>query len=415
MANESSNPISTPKKVALALLGALVLLTFVNLIEAAVNKYTGDEHEVLIGDVEVHVDVDRDYHHEDDFKIRKVTSEGELMIEERFKVSAGDHLSVNVGDADIMVLTGETDEAHVEVYLESNNMSKAREYFENQRFEVKQEAGTVYVLTRPVRKNYSGIRFGSMNIQVKVAIPSEFNVNLKTSDGDVALEELEGEVSISTSDGDIATGNVVGSDFMVRTSDGDIRTESIESETVSITTSDGDIKAYDIIADDVSIRTSDGDIGARNIEGNAAISTSDGDLRVNSFSGSELALRTSDGEIMADEVDAETSQFQTSDGNIRLKRVRGSLTAKTSSGDVYAEIEEAGSEIYLNTVDGDIELSVPGNLGAELSLKGERVRVSSSFSFDGQLKKNHADGVINGGGTRIEARTSDGSVIFREN
>ena len=405
----NASKISTPKKIALTVLGALAVLTFVNLIEAAVNKYKGEE-AIIVHEVE-----DSRYRSEDKVKKKIKTGAGELMIERSFDVSEGENLSVKVGDADIIVTTERKDEARVEIYLDGKNMEKAREYFEDQRFEVTRSDGTIYVVTHPQRNNYSWNRMGSPQITVEVAIPDAFNVELKTSDGDVIMEPLHGEVNIHTSDGDIATGSVSGSAYIVRTSDGDILAEAIEVDEANLTTSDGDITTKDILANDINIRTSDGDIRTERLEGSAAVSTSDGDLYLSSFSGRELALRTSDGEIVAERIDAGESQVHTSDGNITLKQVAGSLNAKTSSGDLTVNLEEAGDEVYLTSGDGDILLTAPDNTAAELFLKGERVRLSSSFRFDGVLKKNEAEGLINGGGAQIQARTSDGEVIFREN
>ena len=409
MATPSTSKISTPKKVALAVLGALVLLTFVNLIEAAVNKYKAN-------DLIVEQTQDYSFHVESKIVKEALPGIGELMIEREFDVAEGERLSINVGDADLIVSTHAAEQAHVKIYLDGSDMDRAREYFEDQRFEVMREDGTVYVVTHPVRKNYSWNRTGSPQITVEVAIPYIFDVDLKTSDGDVALERLEGEVNIRTSDGDITTGQVAGPVYVVRTSDGDIRSESIESDELSITTSDGDLVLDNIEAREALFRTSDGDIKMSHLTaGEAGISTSDGDLVIASFSGRELALRTSDGDIMVEELDANEAQANTSDGDITLKRVSGSISAKTSGGDLSVTIEKAGEETYLTTGDGSIRLSVPGDLGAELHLKGEDVRISSNFSFDGQLKEQEAEGRINGGGVQIVARTSGGEVIFREN
>ena len=61
----------------------------------------------------------------------------ETMIDERFSVNEGGTLEVNVGDADVEVVPGASDEVHVEVILAARNLSdKAREYFEKQNFTV---------------------------------------------------------------------------------------------------------------------------------------------------------------------------------------------------------------------------------------------------------------------------------------
>ena len=415
-----SSSISTPKKVALAVLGALTLLTLVNFIQADGHNHKEqaihEEH-----DIAVHVDTDFEFEsHSDNQIVVRVEkrhanfSDGELMIEESFKVSSGENLSVAVGDADINVETHEGDEAEIKVYLEARDMDKAREYFEDQNFEVTKDGSTIHVITRPVRKNYSWNRDGGAHIQVDVNIPVDFNVNLKSSDGDIALDKINGEVSIHTSDGDISTRTLTGNEVSIRTSDGDIATDIIDAGKVAITTSDGDIAMEDVVSNDISIRTSDGDIKAETLSGNSSVMTSDGDIIIQLLDGNSVAVRTSDGEIVAHEVIAGNSQFQTSDGSIVLKGVSGNLEAKTSSGNLNVTLVE-GEKVYLKTGDGDIYIHAPEDYSAELSLRGERVRVSTGFQFDGKLKETEAEGRINGGEHTLEARTSDGEIVFREN
>lgn len=409
--SSNSGRVSVPKKIALAALGVLTFLTAVNLIQAAATKlgvYHPVEEEVVVTDDDERIIV------KSSAEQHILSADGELMLEETYKVSEGENLSVAVGDADLLIETSRRNEARVEVYLDGRNMDKAREYFEDQNFEIDRDGSTIYVTTRPVRKNYNWNTDGGANITIKVAIPDAFNVNLKTSDGDIALGAISGEVTLHTSDGDISANELVGPNISIRTSDGDITSESMESERVTVTTSDGDIVLNDIRSEDISVRTSDGDIKAGLLAGNASVATSDGDVYINTLDGGEFAVRTSDGEITTEEVIANTSQFQTSDGSIVLKSVSGDVTAKTSSGDLHVTLE-TGEKVYLRTGDGDIHIRAPQDYAAELTLKGERVHVSSSFQFDGRIKENEATGRINGGGFTLEARTSDGEVVFKEN
>lgn len=404
-----------PKKIALTVLGALTLLTFANLIEAAVDKYGNkfsDEHAAMY--------VETETEHADgvwvtqDVSTGVVTDDGELMIDESFNVSPGGLLSVAVGDADIRVETHSADEVEIQVFLEGRNMEKAREYFEDQNFEIEKEGSTVYVRTNPKRRNFNWNNQGGAHITLSVALPDVFDTELKTSDGDIMMSRIEGRVVLHTSDGDIMTQAIQGPTITLRTSDGDITTEALDAEDVSVTTSDGDIKVENIDSDDIAIRTSDGDIYANDIRGKSSISTSDGDIRLASASGSELAIRTSDGDITADDLTADHSQVQTSDGSITLRNVSGALTAKTSSGNLDVSLQSPAHDVSLRTGDGNIYIRVPSDYAAELFMKGETVRIASGLDFDGSLEENVADGRVNGGGASLEARSSDGEVVLRK-
>lgn len=434
--------ISTPKKVALAVLGALTILTLVNLIEASVNKFKGDDHAFHVeidrhhmehGDHDIDADIDIQIN-DNDFKFKieekKITvkknrgniasfdakASGDLMKERTFDVSTGQSMSVEVGDADIIVRTHDSEVAHVAVFLDAQNMSKAKEYFDQQNFEITYDGSAVYVRTNPDKKSHSwDDASGGAEITIDLAIPTVFNADIRTSDGDIIMSALEGEVSLHSSDGDIHTKSIVGESVNIRTSDGDIQTAVLDAGDIHIRTSDGDISVEDLNADELLIiRTSDGDIKGNTIQGEAAISTSDGDINLTSIEGKEINIRTSDGEIFIDQLHSQTSKVQTSDGNIILRDVSGDLTAKTSSGDLKVSMDEV-TNVFLRTTSGNITVDAPSSYGASLYLKGDKVQLDKAFGFSGEILEHSADGTINGGGYKFEARTSNGEVIFREN
>lgn len=447
--------ISTPKKVALVVLGALTILTLVNFVESSIKQINGHEpafhveedHDIAFHEdhnfehnFDGHVDVDVDVHFdEENFKVRieekkleiKHKAEsikrqkgltlsfdtrptGDLVKEKAFEVREGESVSVDVGDANIKVRTHDKEVAQVSIYLNADNMRKAQSYFEEQNFDITYEGSTVYVRTNPVRKSNSWDVSGGAEITIDLAIPSVFNADIRTSDGSISMSELEGEVSLHTSDGDVRTKSVLGPSVSIRTSDGDIQTSVLEAENIHIRTSDGDITVEDLSAQELLIRTSDGDIKGNSIEGQAAISTSDGDINLTRIEGVELNLRTSDGEIFVDHLTSEVAKIQTSDGNIVLRDASGDVTAKTSSGNLQVSLDQA-TNVYLRTGDGDIYVDAPKSYAASIYLKGENIQMADGFGFSGELQENSADGTINGGGFKLEARTSNGKVMFREN
>ena len=432
--------ISTPKKVALAVLGALTLLTLVNLIEANVHKFKGDEHAFHVEtheadlyqhnnhDFDVNVDVDIN---DQDFKVHLKENKieikkhksivsfdgkatGELMKERTFDVREGELMSVEVGEADVLVRTHDKEEAYVAILMDAQNMRKAKEYFDDQQFEISYDGSAVYVRTNPVKKNHSWDASGGAELTIDIAIPAVFNADIRTSDGTIVMNELTGKASLHTSDGDIITKSISGESVSIRTSDGDIQTAALDAEDIHIRTSDGDITVEDLSAEELLIRTSDGDIKGNTIQGQAAISTSDGDINLTSVKGRELNLRTSDGEIFVDQLISDLSKIQTSDGSIVLRDVSGDLTAKTSSGDLKVSLIDP-TNVYLRTGDGNIYVDAPSSYSAALYLKGEKVQLDKGFGFSGEILENSADGTINGGGFKFEARTSGGNVTFREN
>ncbi len=408
--NESStDQMPAYKRIMLAVLGALALMVLVNVVKGAFTdagaerlvavRHAFDAHREV---VEVHVNV-------------VGIADEELMIDERFPAGDPAGLSVSVGDADVVMKNNEAGEIHVEVFLRGNDMERAREYFDKQAFEVFEENGTVYVKTAENIDWRGGWKSnGGAQITVVVHTPIDLTADIRTSDGDIAAEDLRGDIRLTTSDGDIAAGALEGPSVAIRTSDGDISARSLDAREVSVVTSDGDIAIDRAVGGTVNIRTSDGDIVLDDVDGAVTLSTSDGDIQVNRLSGDEASLRTSDGDIVVRESLAGSARVTTSDGSIVLRAVHGDVEARTSSGDLSVEIVEAGS-VNLRTSDGDISIAAPRDLRASLSLRGESIRIASGFLFDGVLKKDEANGALNGGGDRFEAYATSGEIVLREN
>lgn len=403
------------KRVMLAVLGALVLMVLVNVAKSDGTIKSTAEHAVVhvISKIESHGPSPRIH-----VVQRQImgTADEERMIDERFKAGSNAALSVRVGDADLELLDDDTDEIHVEVFLKGNDMERAREYFDRQKFEVLQESNTVIVRTAERNWNGNGWKSnGGAQIRVVVHAPHALDADIRTSDGDVTVGDFRGDLRLTTSDGDIATGSLEGAGITLRTSDGDIVSDALDTDELSVTTSDGDIVIDRAAAGTINIRTSDGDIKLEDVDGEVSISTSDGDIHVGKLSGADATLRTSDGDIVVEQAMTARTRVTTSDGSIVLQDARGDIEARTSSGDLSVALLELDGDINLRTGDGDIMISAPTDLRATLSMRGESIRIASGFSFDGVLKKNEAEGQLNGGGNRFEVQASSGEIVLREN
>ena len=343
------------------------------------------------------------------------TLDREKVLDKRFPVSEGGLLEIAVGDSDVEVVVGSSNEIHVEVWVEGRDMEVAREYFKHQRFSAEADGNTVRVRTdakTSFRLDWRNWR-NHPQILTRIEVPERFDANLRTSDGDVAVERMRGDIQIRTSDGDVRVGSLAGPRISLDTSDGDIEADELEADTITLDTSDGDILLGTVSADQISLRTSDGDLRARQLLGNVDAKTSDGDIRFDRVDATTFSARTSDGDLTIDELRASQSTVRSSDGSISLRRVTGSLDV-SGSDDIRLDLVDPAT-ISVNSADGDIDITAPASLSADLYLRGDDVRIARSFNFRGELKDERAEGNINGGGPMIEAKSSDGEVRLRAN
>lgn len=367
-----------------------------------------DAHVIKVVDRTVVRTVLRDSHVQEAYR----QDFGELMLEGDISVAEGGLLLVDVHDADLVVETHDEETAYVEVFMRARDWRRAEAYFEDLRFAIEDYRDGLRITTeKPRRFNFGGNRSGGANITVVVRIPERFDLELGTSDGDIALESIIGDVLIKTSDGDIRTASVTGDDIVIQTSDGDIDSRLLSARDLSIKTSDGDITLDEAKAKDLEIITSDGDITADHLEGDTEARTSDGDISLGTVVGPRIALRTSDGDIDTESLEAESIEAGTSDGHLSLGTVSGELRATTSSGDISVTLLDP-AETFLKSSDGDITIEFPEDFSSDVYAKAERVRLN--FEFNGEVRKNEADGRIGNGGPLLEARSSDGTITLRK-
>jgi len=162
----------------------------------------------------------------------------------------------------------------------------------------------------------------------------------------------------------------------------------------------------------ISVRTGGGNVELADTIGSATLHTSGGDITAKNLNGN-LEARTSGGGILVDtlrgDVDADTSG-----GDVRLLQIDGMIRGNTSGGSVRCSLVGANRGISATTSGGDIELTLPratsANINATTSGGGIRIElpVLETVRNDDRLV-----GSLNGGGQRIDARTSGGSISLR--
>lgn len=210
----------------------------------------------------------------------------------------------------------------------------------------------------------------SLGVAFKVYVPKETSCHLKTSDGSISLEKLNGDQSCKTSDGSISISTISG-EVHAKTSDGDVNVKQI--------------KGF------VDVGTSDGTITLSSINGNVDASTSDGNIKLDKVRG-DIAVRTSD-------------------GYIDFREISGSFKASTSDGNIKGNVVELKNELTLKTSDGNIDVTIPSQLGLDLDIKGESLDVPFK-NFSGKFDEKHVRGQSNGGGIPVVLTTSGGNVTL---
>lgn len=225
-----------------------------------------------------------------------------VLHEKTFKVKEGQRLELYASMGDVKIDTWDKDELYVKVYGSSKVEKRFEFTFEETsygvRIEAKKEGGGWF--------NFNW--FSSDGLKFEINLPKKFEVEAKTSGGDISVRELTGVVTLKTSGGDISLLNYTG---------------------------------------DAEIHTSGGDIEIENSGGNLDVSTSGGEIKLNTANG-RINAGTSGGDITLDyEGENEGVDLHTSGGDIRVylpSDFKADVYCKTSGGDVDVYFDKQRAE-----------------------------------------------------------------------
>ena len=273
----------------------------------------------------------------------------ELLKEKQFNVKSGQLLTLKTDVGDVIIKTWDKQETLVKIYGDRSAKQKME-------FSFDEDENGIYVIGEKEGGSIFGW-FSNIDLKYEIMVPHVFDLNLKTSGGDIMSKNIEGK-------------------FTVKTSGGDIYMKDSKGMLVA--------------------GTSGGDITLQNFNGGSDLSTSGGDIKVDSENGKVSA--------------------STSGGDIILKSSNGSVSAKTSGGDVTLKYKGENKGISLITSGGDIDVVIPSNLNADVELKTSGGDLDNNFSNNkmSKVSKTKLVGKFNNGGSSLICKTSGGDISIRE-
>lgn len=283
-------------------------------------------------------------------------------IEKTFTVQAGGNFEAFTEGGDIKVATADINEVRITARqtIRADDEAEANEVLEELEFKLEQRGNTVVAESRYAKRgpNWFG-NWPPVSVDFTVTVPRNFNLNMKTSGGDIEVGNLKGNVRARTSGGDLMFARIEG-DIDGQTSGGNVRLE----------------------------------------EGTAT-----------------AKLHTSGGDIFVDRAGGPTS-VSTSGGNIELKSVVELLSATTSGGNIYAKITTPiKQDTTLSTSGGRVKISVPKGSGFHLDANtsgGDVDAEGLTLTIErGGLGKSRLVGSVNGGGPKLKLRSSGGDIVVR--
>jgi len=311
------------------------------------------------------------------------THAAEKRLDRTFDVAPGGTLTVESDGSDIIVSGGEGNQVVVQILV-----TGSQSYVDHMNLSADATAGGVAVTARSKSGWLGWFSVGHTESTVKVRVPTSYNVELRTSGGDINIAKLQGTAYGKTSGGDVEASGVRGP-VSLHSSGGDITASGIDGKT--------------------ELETSGGDVIARTVTGDVDASTSGGSVLVQQITGATRA-RSSSGDVIARNVHGNVD-LRSAGGDIRGEGIDGEIRASTSGGDIDAELLGANRGIQATSSGGSIVLHVPADTGGVLnaSTSGGSIRTELPVTTK-EAGERRLSGPINGGGAEILARTSGGNI-----
>lgn len=220
------------------------------------------------------------------------------------------------------------------------------------------------------------------------------------------------------SDEDVVRGDVTG-DFL-STSGGDYRIGRVSGR-VQILTHSGEIRVAGAGAG-ADVKSYGGDITIGPVTGDLKATTMAGDVVVGPVSGSALA-DTKGGDIRIDRVGGNLDA-RTSGGDIRVPSVGGGVRAASAGGEIRVGLAacDGRGAVTIRNDGGDVTLALPAECKADVELvvtgaDDEDTAIRTEFPELGVSRRNgvqRATGALNGGGEKIQVRTTSGTIRLRK-
>ena len=212
--------------------------------------------------------------------------------------------------------------------------------------------------------------FGGPTVRVRVWVPREFSVALRTSAGPIRVEDVTGSIRVRARNGLI---EVTGSQGTAR-----LRSEL------------GDVRVSEMRGV-LNVHAQNGQVDLAWVEGEVRVTAARGNVEARHVRG-RLEARTDIGEVS-------------------LLEVSGPAVVKSERGSVLANFDGRPGGV-LETRNGTVEVSLADGAGVQLDAHSAdgAVELGPGLRFEGERQSGRAVGRVNGGGEPLRIYSGRGNV-----
>lgn len=242
-------------------------------------------------------------------------------------------VSTNDGAVRVASWEGKQIEARVETIGWKIDQSEVRV--------VEHQSGNTLELEARVPSERWGAHFGRRSLRIALKIPREADLNVRSGDGSVEVEPINGTLDIHTGDGHITVSGAKG-EIRLTTGDGRIEASGLDGR-LDASSGDGHIRvegSFDLL----NLKTNDGAIDARVLAGSKlaagwTVRTGDGSVTLRLPDGlqAELDAHTGDGRISLDIPLLVTGTYGRTELRGKMNGGGPLLTIRTGDGSIHIQ------------------------------------------------------------------------------
>jgi hypothetical protein len=254
----------------------------------------------------------------------------------------------------------------------------------------------------------------------RLNVPRKFNLDLDTDEGEIIMEDLDGNAEAKSGGGAIRAGNITG-DLETITKGGGITIGKVDG-TIKAETGGGGIQIQEGGTDTIA-KTGGGSVNIGSVNGKLYAKSSGGGISVGETNGDLIAI-TGGGSITVGPTMG-TVTIESGGGGLTIGPATGKVEAETGGGKIT--IEGSGGPVSAKTRGGKIIFYFPENSPATFDVemaqekrqrrRSQKIGIFSEFPLDINKEKgwfggttHTATGDINGGGNLIELTTRNSMV-----
>ena len=295
--------------------------------------------------------------------------------------------------------------------------------------------------------------------KVTLRVPRAATITVTNCEADVRVDDLTGRVELANIGGDVALRNLRGEtvardldgDFVAKdvaslkgegSWDGDVALRDVDS--VQIESVEGDINLSEVGSASVNQVTGDlvargvkslkgegtweGDVVLRGVEV-TAINDVEGDMSLGDIGefkaqtlGGDFSAQNIRAALVIEEIKGDVN-VRDSSGSITIERVEGDFIASNLRGGLVARDIDGDAVVSFSQVapldlraDGDVVLNLPVDANAEVELDAPHGDLVARANLKVTAQdESHLHGTLGNGGVRVQAESTKGDLILRQN